>query len=250
MKMMRLGLVVGCLIAISAAGVCAAEIKISSGGAFIDTVVKPFKDQFEKATGNKLISMEKGFKFGVQALENGEVDVIGGAFSAEDFPKLVKKEGILLKDPAVFKHVVVGQDKVIIAINKANPVETLSKEQLKGIFTGKIANWKDVGGVDGEIIIVWIKFLQAPNDAFVKQILDGEAVTKEILEVNMIGDAKSNVTTTQQAIMIYPSTRKDAALKFPAVPDVIRPTVVMTKGEPTPAVKAFIDMVKTELAKK
>lgn len=227
----------------------AAEIKISSGGAFIDTIIKPYKDGFEKATGHKLIYTEKGFKYGVPALEKGEMDVIGGGFTMADFPKLLKKEAVEVKDQSAFQLVVVGEDKMVIAVNKTNPVQKLTKEQIKGIFTGKINNWKDVGGSDGEIIVVWTKFLQAPNETFIKQMLDGEPLLKDILEVNMIAEAKSNVINTPQAVMMYPSNRKDPNLKFPETPVISRPIIMMTKGAPSPAVKAWIEYVKAEYGK-
>ncbi len=239
----------GSFFMLSCGAAFAADIKLSSGGAFIDSVVKPHKDQFEKVTGHKLIAVEKGFKFGVAALEKGEVDVLGGSFTPDDFPKMIKKESVEVKDISIFQHVVLGEDKIIIATHKNNPVSRLTKEQLKGIFTGKINNWKEVGGTDGEVIVVWTKFLQAPNEAFIKKMLDGEPVTKDLLEVNMLGDAKNNVKTTPQAIMMYPTAVQDPNLKFPEVPAVSRPTIMLTKGPASPAVKSLIDYIKAEYAK-
>ncbi len=250
MKKMKLGIMVFSVVLSSLNVANAAEIKLSSGGPFIDNFVKPYKERFEKETGHKLIATEKGFKFGVLGLEKGEIDVSAGGFSPEDFPKLLKKEAVEVKDAALFQVFIVGEEKIQVAINKANPVNTLNKEQLKGIFTGKINNWKEVGGTDGEIIVVWVKFTQAPNETFIKKIMDGTVPTKDVLEVNMLGDAKSNVISTPQAIMIYPSSFRDEKLKFVESPEVTRPTVMMTKGAPSPAVKTFIDFVKAEFAKR
>lgn len=48
----------------------------------------------------------------------------------------------------------IALDGVSIILNKANPVESLAKQQIIGIYTGNIVNWKDVGGNDAPITVV------------------------------------------------------------------------------------------------
>ena len=45
----------------------------------------------------------------------------------------------------------VGKDALVFLVNDKNPVESVTREQLIGIFTGEITNWKEVGGNDQEI---------------------------------------------------------------------------------------------------
>ena len=47
----------------------------------------------------------------------------------------------------------VGRDALVFIVNKDNPVESLTKEQLIGIYTGTITNWSEVGGADEEIMV-------------------------------------------------------------------------------------------------
>ncbi|MDO5424210.1 MAG: substrate-binding domain-containing protein [Eubacteriales bacterium] len=46
----------------------------------------------------------------------------------------------------------VGKDALVFLVNEDNPVESLTKEQLFDIYTGKITNWKEVGGEDAQIL--------------------------------------------------------------------------------------------------
>jgi phosphate transport system substrate-binding protein len=48
----------------------------------------------------------------------------------------------------------IAYDGVCMIVNKANPVATLSKDQIVGIYTGRITNWKEVGGPDRRITVV------------------------------------------------------------------------------------------------
>lgn len=51
-------------------------------------------------------------------------------------------------------HALIAKDGIGMIVNKSNPVAGLSKEQVIGIYTGQITNWKDVGGDDAPITVV------------------------------------------------------------------------------------------------
>ncbi|MBR4434572.1 MAG: substrate-binding domain-containing protein [Clostridia bacterium] len=46
----------------------------------------------------------------------------------------------------------IGLDALVFIVNKDNPVNSLTEEQIKGIYSGKITNWKEVGGNDQQIV--------------------------------------------------------------------------------------------------
>ena len=45
-------------------------------------------------------------------------------------------------------------DAIAIIVNKNNPVENLTSEEVNKIFSGQITNWKEVGGEDCEVVVV------------------------------------------------------------------------------------------------
>ena len=49
----------------------------------------------------------------------------------------------------------VALDGIAIIVNKDSKVADLTVDQLKQMFTGEITNWKDVGGDDGEICLLY-----------------------------------------------------------------------------------------------
>lgn len=227
-------------------GVYADEIKIGAGAAPTENVLKPIKEPFEKATGIKLQIISSGPKIALQDLEKGAVDAAAAGLSFDDWMDLMKKEGAEIKDPSSLQQVNIGKDRIIVLINKDNPVSKLSKEQLKGIFTGKITNWKDVGGKDMPIIVVWGMLIHGTNSLFIKNMLDGESPTKDILEATTAEDVKQKVASNPEAVGIGPVAVIDSTVKSPETPEISRPITLLTKGKPSINVQKLIDFIKGE----
>lgn len=136
-------------------GVFAGEVKVGAGQAPTQNILVPIKKHFEKATGINLVIITGSPKTALVILEKGFVEAALGGLSFEDWLQYMKQEKIEIKDSSSLQHMVVGKDKITVLIHKDNPVSKLTKEQLKGIFTGKISNWKEVGGKDMTIDVLW-----------------------------------------------------------------------------------------------
>jgi phosphate transport system substrate-binding protein len=221
------------------------EIKVGAGQAPTSNILKPIKEPFQKATGTSLSILPCGPKAALEELLKGSVEVALGGLAFDDWIAMMKQEGSEVKDPGSLQHIPVGKDRIIAMIHKDNPVNKLSKEQLKDIFTGKITNWKDVGGKDMPVLVVWTKLLGG-NFLFQKSILDGAAPATDVLAVNTSEDAKATVTSNPEAIAIGPVALIDNTLKTPETPEVARPITLITKGKPTPKIQKLIDFVKGE----
>jgi phosphate transport system substrate-binding protein len=221
----------------------AEEVRIGAGAAPVENILKPIKIPFEKATGLTLGIFASGPKSAFLDLERGTVDAASAGLSFDDWLALLKKEGVVVPDAKAYQSVVIGKDKVIVLTHASNPVKTLSKDQLKAIFTGKTANWKEVGGNDSAILIVWGKLTQGTNSMFVKHILDGAEPSKEILETGTASEVKNAVETNAEAIGIGPQSLEGATISVPATPELARPITLLTKGAPKVAVQKLINFV-------
>ncbi len=102
---------------------------------------------FEKKTGVRfgLVDSISGTGKGLERLRRGEVNLAG---SARALTEEETKAGLV--------GVVIGYDAVGLWVNRANPVQRLSRAQAGAIFTGKIRNWKEVGGKD-EVVSLFIE---------------------------------------------------------------------------------------------
>jgi len=226
--------------------VFAEEIRVSGGGSAIASVFNPVKPHFEKATGITLINLQSTPKDGLIDLVNGKVDAAAGAIPIETMIDAAAKAGVVA-DPAALQQTVVATNRIDVFVQKDNPVGRLSKEQLKGIFTGKVGNWKEVGGNDREIIVVWGKNTHSQNALLAKKVLDGEPVLKEVLEATDYASIRQVVGSNPDSIGIAPHAFADATVKAVEVSITLSsPIIMVTRKNPAANVQKLIDFINGE----
>ena len=93
----------------------------------------------------------------------------------------------------------VALDGIAIVVNKASKVADLTVDQLKQMFTGEITNWKDVGGDDGEIVLVGREAGSGTRDGF-ESIVDVKDACKYAQELTATGAVISAVEANPLAI--------------------------------------------------
>ena len=94
---------------------------------------------------------------------------------------------------------IVALDGIAIIVNKDSKVADLSVEQLKKMFTGEITNWKDVGGDDGEIVLVGREAGSGTRDGF-ESIVDVKDSCKYAQELTATGAVISAVEANPLAV--------------------------------------------------
>jgi len=222
----------------------AEEIKVGAGAAPTENVLKPVESAFEKAAGLDLSILASGPKQAFIDLERGTVDAAAAGLSFDDWMALLKKEGVTVADPAAYRQVLIGKDRIVVIVHKDNPVAKLGKEQLTGIFTGRITNWKEVGGKDAPVLVVWGGLTQGTNAMFVKHIMDGAKPTTEVIVATTADDIRQNVAANPEAIGFGPQALLNGTVRSPETPEVARPITLITKGAPSDKVQKLIDFIR------
>ncbi|MBI2963227.1 MAG: phosphate ABC transporter substrate-binding protein [Deltaproteobacteria bacterium] len=110
------------------------------GSSTVLPLAKSLADAFAKAhPGTEFEIEQSNSNWGLGALRPGMTDIaLSTKPPGED-------------DKALVAHRL-GRDGLCVIVHKSNPVEALSDDQLRGIFQGKIVNWKEVGGNDTPIV--------------------------------------------------------------------------------------------------
>ncbi|HAS84398.1 MAG TPA: phosphate ABC transporter substrate-binding protein, partial [Verrucomicrobia bacterium] len=127
-------------------------------------------------------------------------------------------------------------------------IKSLSKEQLKGIFTGKITQWKEVGGPDLRIVVVFPTKMTGTNKLWQEKIMDGEAwISTNRQEVGDAPELRKKIAGTAGAVGAGPLAAQDeASLHSPETPEVGRPVTALTKGAPSANVQKLFDFIAGE----
>ncbi len=99
-------------------------------------------------------------------LARGERDIVIAYEPAQETVNQIENWNDLVLEP-------VGKDGLVFIVNKDNPVESLSAQQLYDIYTGKITNWKEVGGSD-EKIAVFRRPEQSGSQTLMRKLLMGD----------------------------------------------------------------------------
>lgn len=224
----------------------AEEIKLAGGAAAVTAVFSPIRDTFEKTTGDSLSIRLTDPAKAMIALEKGTVDFATlNELAIDSAIKSAKQQGVEI-DPKTLTRTLVAQTSLIVFIDKGNRVGKLSKEQMKGIFTGKIVNWKEVGGADQPIVVLWGEETPFLNGLFTKRVLDGEPVTTQARLAGDHFELRKLVVETPGSICLGTTGLIMPRLKVPEVPGIPLPIFVITKGTPSAKVQKVLKFYKEE----
>ncbi len=204
---------------------------------------------------------------GFAALINGTVDIANAsrAIKPEEV-EAARANGIV---PVEFT---VARDDIAIVVHPSNPVEGLTLAQLSQIYTGRIVNWREVGGEDRPIVLLsresnsgtYVYFLEhvirmgdADSDLLFSPdtllMPSSEGISAEVRQnPNAIGyDGLGYVTPDQKVVAVARDANGPYVL--PSVEPVndgsypiSRPLYMYTSNEPTGAVKQYLDWILSE----
>lgn len=225
----------------------------TDGSTSMEKVIGVLSETFESDTGITVTYNPSGSSSGIKAVEAGTCDI---GLSSRNLKDEEKAKGL--------KGTVLAYDGIAIIVNPDNPVSDLSLETISKIYTGEITNWKDVGGNDGEIVLIEREAGSGTRDGF-ESITNTEGKIKYRQEQTSTGDVITTVAGNPNAIG-YASVAsiKDNVkmLKVGGIPPtnetikngsyvVQRPFVLVTKenAELSKNAQKFFDYMTSEDAK-
>lgn len=250
------------LVVLAAAGLSAAPAGaqkniVLDGSTTVGPIAKAFADYYKEKSGVGATISESGSGNGVKSLINGACDIANmSRFMKDSEFKTCVEKGIL---PVAH---VVAFDGLAVVVNPANKVSALTDAQITDIYTGKITNWKQLGGDDAEIVVISRDTNSGTYETFNELILRKKAVVKGAEYVGSNGQAKTRVASTKNAIAyvglgfvddtvktlsvdgILPSAKTIVSGKYP----IARPLFMFTNGYPKmgSAVYDFVTLHLTE----
>lgn len=136
-----------------------------------------------------------GSGVGIAALIEGTTDI------AQSSRKIKFDERQKLQDGGKsVKEITAAYDALAVIVHPSNKVNSLAREQLEGIFTGKITNWKDVGGDDLKIIPYARETSSGTYEFFKESVLRNRNYVNGIMSMPATGAIIQSISQTRGAI--------------------------------------------------
>lgn len=231
----------------------------AAGSSALKPLVDEASQKFIEKNPNVSITVDAGGSGeGLKQVSEGTVTIGNSDVSAEE--KLDADQAKELVDHQVC---VVTMAPIVNKDVTEAGVKDLSTDQLIGIFTGQITNWKDVGGPDEDIVLVTRPSSSGTRATFEKYALNGNAEAEnKSMETDDSGVLLKNVSDTKGAIgyvaLSYLVDNKDVdAVSIDGVAPTLKNTYngtykvwtmehMYTKGKGSKADKAFIKYIMSD----
>ncbi|MDL2223770.1 PstS family phosphate ABC transporter substrate-binding protein [Bacteroidales bacterium OttesenSCG-928-M06] len=168
------------------------------------------------------------------------------------------------------KEVIAAYDALAVVVHPSNKVSNLTREQLEGIFTGKIKNWKELGGADMAIVPYSRETSSGTYEFFKESVLKKKNYMSGIMSMPATGAIVQSISQTKGAIgyvgLAYLNKDVKAIhVSYDGGKTFVAPTVANAKNETYPIVrplyyyydtakeskvKSFIDFILSDKGQK
>jgi len=176
--------------------VLGAEELVINGSTTVLPIAQKAAEVYMKEHPDVSISVSgTGSGDGIKALIDGTTDIADSSRFIKD-SEITKaiENGVF---PVAHR---IALDSIVPVVHPKNPVKDLTIEQLKGIYTGGITNWKEVGGEDKEIVVISRDTSSGTYEVWYELVLEKERVTPKASLLASNGAVVMAVSTNTYAI--------------------------------------------------
>lgn len=227
-----------------------------AGSTTVQPIVAKAAEKYMLKKPNIIVSVQGGGSgTGIKMTAEGSADI---GTSSRELTEEELSKGL--------KPYEIAADGIAVIVNPSNTITDLTKQQIKDIFSGKIKNFKEVGGPDREIVVVIREQGSGTRTSFEEIVMDkGKTNNTEKAEQQPSnGAVKSTIMSNPNAIGYVGAGYIDSTIKAVSVEGVAptkeniktgkykisRKLYAVTKGEATGKTKDFIDYLLSEEGQK
>ncbi|MDR1272955.1 MAG: PstS family phosphate ABC transporter substrate-binding protein [Odoribacteraceae bacterium] len=208
-------------------------------------------ESYMKAFPSRAVTVTGGGSgVGIAALVEGTTDL------AQSSRKIKFDETRRLREKGEsVTGVTVAHDALAVIVHPSNAVDRLTREQLEGIFTGKIKNWKEVGGADLKIVPYARETSSGTYEFFKESVLENKNYVNGIMSMPATGAVMQSVSQTRGAIgyvgLAYLNEEvKSLRVSYDGGQVYVAPSVATAKDETYPVVRALYYYYTTRTAER
>jgi phosphate transport system substrate-binding protein len=173
----------------------AVNCKIKGSDTVLPLTQKEAEVFMKKNPASTIMVTGGGSGVGFAALQNGTTDI------AQASRSMKMDEKMKLTDAGKnFKETIIANDALAVVVNPANKVSQLTREQLESIYTGKVTNWKEVGGDDMPIVLYSRESSSGTFEFFKEHVLNKKNFAASAMLMPATGAIVQSVSQTKGAI--------------------------------------------------
>jgi len=195
-------------------------------------------ESYMKSNTNASVTVVGGGSgVGIAALVDGTTDI---AMSSR---KIKMDERLKLQEAGrAFKEVIIANDALAAIVNPTNKVSQLTRQQLEDIFTGKIINWKQVGGDDMKIVVYARETSSGTYEFFKEHVMNKKNYSSSCLNMPATGAIIESISKTKGAIgyvgLAYMEKDvKAISISYDKGKTFVKPTTESAKNKTYPVVR-------------
>ncbi len=211
--------------------------KLKGSDTVLPLAQKEAEIYMKKDKGTKITVIGGGSGVGIAALLDNTTDI---AMSSR---KIKMDEKIKMQETGkALKETIIAYDALSVIVNPANKVSQLTREQLEGIYTGKITNWKEVGGEDLKIIVYSRESSSGTYEFFKEKVMMKKNYAVTCLSMPATGAIVQSVSQTKGAIgyvgfAYIEKTVKVISVSYDKGKTFVAPSLVTAKNKTYPIVR-------------
>lgn len=249
LRPLRAAAAVTLLLALAACGAgpeARGPITYGGSGTIGEGLLPALSQAFEARGGRQVKNVQNvGSTRGYGLLADGSVELAGLARSLKSAERADRPY-----------YVVLGYDALAVYVHPSNPVPSLSRAQLKALFTGRVRNWKDVGGPDAPVELVSVDTTvgSGTTDFFREEVLEGATFAPTTVQ-NFPPDIIKYMSSRPHSISFGTLSVEARGVRFLPVDGVAptpaqvrsaeyplsRPLLLVTREVPGGQLQAFLD---------
>jgi phosphate transport system substrate-binding protein len=252
-KMKKLPVFVLCLsFLFSTASARAGEIVINGSTTVLPIAQKAVEAYMKKNPEVKISLSGGGSSNGIKALIDGSADIANASrFIKDKEIAMAHEKGVL---PVPFA---IAYDSIIPVVHPGNPVKNITLDQLKAIYKGEIANWKELGGPNLQIVVNSRDTSSGTFETWEEKVMNKEKVTPAAQVMASNGAIVQAVSSNKYAIgyvgigylsvnikaLIVNGVEGNERTTLDGTYPISRPLFMFTNGWPKGDVLNFINFV-------
>ncbi|MDB5899103.1 MAG: hypothetical protein JWP41_2705 [Ramlibacter sp.] len=240
-----------CLILAAAAALVptlavADTVRLAGATTVVNVVINPYRAAVEKSTGHTLEVNGNATGKGLVDLSEGKADA---AMVSEPMDIALAAAEVAGKklDGSRLKMHELRKDEIVFIVHPNNPVGKLTHQQLSDIHTGKITNWKQVGGKDMPITVYSDALTGGTRAMIRKVVMGGTDYAPSVRSLTSVSRIAELVPGDESAIggLGRGFVKADGKTRTIDTARIERPLAIVTIGDPQPKVAQVIEALRS-----